>query len=1006
MPAPEISEQEIQEVLKRYEAAKSGAQPQGVPTNTMTELIGQAGTVGAGAGPSKSPMAEELPVHQQALMGMRQMINPLEEDRVILEKYETRPGVPLDLESGANWLTRMQVARRDSAEVDSYLKEQFGYDKVRQDVLGGWIVTQTDDKGNEVDVRINPPGFDPGDIPQEIAAYLPEMLAGGAAMAGARKMVPFEELGKINLRGTMGAKAAKRLGMLRDITSFAVGAGIGRGLEQAQLDIGRTGAVNVDKVAREMAVESATQEAFGLGTWVGGKMFFRAGSLFGREIPKLNLDAVEAQKFFAETFDPRFANTLLPAERTGSTILAKRQAYSSAYPGGGRAKTRKQERLEDVVDIQDTIAGMGPDPVWGNNGPWIRQLHAVEDMANRATTAIEEQYAQEARREVLGKATEAIDDVTLRMLQSVTPPTAAARAGTAAQLSERILQEAVVRPEAAATAILNKAVAKEQLKDQEIKTAYDAVKAALGKSDWPLEIGSAPQLAQNIINKLPKKKDAQGNVTLLTKFINPTLLKDLKDVASWVPGEKTTFDSLKRIRVNIDDQIRMLQKRGGRDVELWTELREVMSTQMKESIAPYPNALPLYDAAETMYREHARLLEKPGMDQITGYKLDPNRFMNSFRAVANPEPKAATEGKTVYDAAKEYFGDTSNEFKLLQQAVRDDILRDSRRGFTSSLDANKFFDRLAAFNNNNPGVAAEVFPNLAALGKDANTLLQISKLKGGNIDPDKALLLLTQEGKEIHVGDFRELVNLAKERDKQLVGGILAKFRSGKLVAGDINAAELAPKLVETTPPKVLIKLMEKIESFSPGLADEMRMHAAYDLLQKSSKNYGQVMRDFVPVSAASYSELAPNLAKHRTAYTAMFGPEKMKQIDMFAKMLRAMEQEEKFAGMAGGLAGGKVGGELMGNTNIFRKLASAGHITANFIYANLFAYRWMENLLSNSVFTKATTDPLLAYIAMSGPMVREMMDNFTEEGAHLFAENLNRAFSRPNEPAQSPSQP
>jgi len=694
---------------------------------------------------------------QQGETHTRGRLERLSRPQTEFQRINEVQGVPIDERTGISKMQRFGLGmRRDPAGQQAFLENLYGGGNVRRAQDGSWIVRTVGDQGEFVDRRVNPPGADWGDA-TEIASYLPEIVGGVAGALATR-------------RPTRMAKWDGFVGFMRDVVGGAAGA-FGTGVAK---DVGIRASdsqpIQPVEIAKERSALAVLDIITGFGMWGFGRTVNALRSPFSVGRPQAHLEAIQAQKYFAEKYGVEVPLTIY--ESSGTKAIGRTEMFLEKMLGGEHLTSFRTMKETQLRSLQSRILGeVPPDDALGRAA--FMELRKQLDDAARGLGEVQRSVVDQATREI-----------SSTISQLSTPQRNLMDAKLGSTIRGRVTH---LRDEA----------------KKQSKQLYAAAEAMEGGTGKVLSVGRIADEADDILRNLPTSRrivksealmyDQYGNPfvrstaaeesRVLTDFVPDSIVGRLKQLKE-LQGQRMSLSELQQMRTDVYDYIAKGEAVPGLGTHYLSDIGDLLTRTIKQGIDDIPN--PSLKAAWTRANEHYKTevlkFKRRGVAELFIDDITPGHIGDSSVAARYLEGGRGIQADRLR-VMREILGPDSDEYRMLKGHIADNLIAPTGANPENLIDGQQAVNLLSLMKHENPEVYLEVF------GASGDRLIQAASRIGfarGQTIPDERLRAMLQPGAR---GQYRELQVLKNEYHQQ---SLLARNKVLNAIAED-NPAGIAP---------------------------------------------------------------------------------------------------------------------------------------------------------------------------------------------------------------------
>lgn len=609
---------------------------QAAPTLSAGQEFLREVSAAPAAAPQVQPRASTTTPPNPALQGLGFWAQQAGAGPAALAQHEAEdiassqvPGIPLDVQSGADALTRLRLgAERNRMAQLNMLRDIYGPDAVRMDRQGRWIARTTDDAGKPKDVLVDEEAMTLKDV-ADVAHKFPAIA--------------------LSVLATKGLPATS---IMRQAIQGAFGWAGGEAATDVASRIGRTD-LQPGEIATTRGAEALRDAAFG---YAGGKTISALGTLgrllriAGNRTPEAFGEgasaAARARVEQARQATGASTGVMLEptaGELTGNPIIQRLEAFFANIPlARGFILKNMERRIANERAIQTKLmemAGGGAADVPEATKLGEQVIDAIGAKAIGLRTQAGE-LAGNLRQEATQTLTGPLDEITGRPLS----PTAFG-------------QRMITRGEAQLQSFKDKA---EEL--------FAPLRAAPEATQPMFDAAPIQKVAADIKDRL--LKEAGGDVA---KGLAPTGLTPVLDQVAKLSPTQSWFD-LKDLRNAIYDRIGSPEPISDKGTKLLKELAGSVTQEMEKQAPKVftPELLAQSKAANQFYRENVESFYQKGIagmlkPRTESGAIDPERIASALLA-------GGKGSVTTYNTFRDFFtkaGRVNDMNRLLRDQLVD-----------------------------------------------------------------------------------------------------------------------------------------------------------------------------------------------------------------------------------------------------------------------------------------------------------------------------------------------
>lgn len=843
-----------------------------------------------------------------------------------LVKLGARPGVPMDMESGIPFMTRLRSEFQPTPEEEEKaLTNVYGQGNVRRNGFGWLIVTKPGKDGKPTDTLVDPVGVDTGDLATVLKA-MPSIIGGGLAMKGASFAPGIVNAGMNLLRMTAGSRVAQ-------------------GLTDAAVRESEGNPVNPGEIAQTQAGGAALDLALGAGIGLGAKAVGTAISPFAKP-SGLQFDARSAQRYFFDKYGVWLDMT--PAEMTGSGLLQRLEALEAQKPGASipfeKLMKARQESIEELrrmalngnVPSEEEVARKALSAIGSKLAPLDR---AVESAAFETRVAAENEIAS-----TIGTK---VDDAALG--KSMRERAEALRAEFQAK-SKAEYDKVYSNPLTQEKNISGGPLADDAV---ELEKKLPSINERVNRIDYD-QYG----------NPIEVQATKVGSGQVLKEFVPDSVLPKLQALKRGA-SDNFRLDELIAMRGEISNDIAQGEAVPGVQTRYLGKLRDALTTRIKEGLQKLdPQLLSDWETANKNYAEGIAKFQKHGISNFFKHPEQPG-FLGDTKIVNRV---MGEEGRDLYAAYKDFFGANSPEMAGVAQAARDDVLGLSN--LSTTIDARGLASRLEALDRSNPELLKDAFgANAKKLRESAKAL---SAARGENL-PQNELLEAINSG-NLSGKKLLEMQAAQAKRDDVYRNTLLKKISAGNIEAERIKPSEFVNSFVFKSEPAELKEAMGQLVGH-PEIQEDIRRLTFQRVLDDATVvNKSTGMQT---LSANDLEKVLGNEVDSKRLRTVL-GPSTFEDLVQLKNFLKPGTVQQQAMRSAGGLSAGmQIAGLAEGGLGTYVPRAVKNFVLAQ-IYTNPATRAWIGNTAMDAGKTALVVNSLIA----STPFLEALTKTTTQAGA------------------------
>lgn len=886
---------------------------------------------------------------------------------------ENRQGdVPFDIETGAPTWQRIKGSfRREPEQVIKFWQDLYGSGNVRPAMFqgkptGGLIIRMPDEKTQKPkDILVDEENLSLKDL-SDISGAVPEIAGAIVAGLGAKKLMALKEAPAI-------ARGA------RDILATTVGAETVGALKDIAVREPGKMLPEAGEVFEERLGEIPKDLLFGAVLGLAGKTLGKIITPFGDRPPPINVEGMQAGRYMQERFGE--VVPFSPGQRTGVPMLQRVEAEMPRLPGGSQLYSDLRAEQQNIFQrIMDRIQGLTPDsgPVERAAVPTAERVgRELETMLQTANEPLDLSVTA-ARNKLLNRYQRDIEET---ISNATTPQRQLYADKIGAHIRSRVKNERSNFQEQSA---LN----------------YEAAKSLPGGRDRILIAESLPKRAQEYLDKQLPTKEVISEVPtgvvgpggemitrtetgkeLLKEFIPSGVVGKLRELAS-VGRTKFSLQDLINMRNEVDNDILIGEAIPGVRTHHLNRIRGMLTDAIKESTDAIPDKQ-LRNAWQKANDWHAANVGKFQTPLISAI-LKPAEaagFVGDTALV-----NRIVSGADKITEVKQFLGEGSREYTMLKRGIADKMFEGNLIPGTTKLDANAFLKELTDLRANNRRTFDEVFGQYGNELIEQSKIMGLGKLSGAKLDAEIIARDIAQPGQ---VPRIQQLVRAEKAKETAYGNQIRKWVGSRSIPANEVRPAELVDWIVSKGQISEVKEVMSLLQSNS-ALRDRVRSKAVESLLAQAARTPTQADRVALrldPNRIVNSDRLIQLLgdSEKQQVYESVLGATTMKDLEMLAKALKPIEQQQKTYAAAGGISGGMaVSGFLRGELSQFGTKA-----IKHKIISALLTMKPSREWLGNQVLSRDAQRNMVGAFIMSEPFIESLVDEYGVKGAQDMARKL-----------------
>lgn len=892
------------------------------------------------------------------------------------------PGVPLDIESGVSpWESLMLDVRKNRENQIKYLENKYGPNTVRLSSDGELIVRMPDpeNKGQVKDLLVRPHTMKATDF-IDLLATVPEVAASIYAMRKG-EMIPWLGQMKTSVPGQYVTRGGA-LGLARQAATAAAGGEAAGAVKDIAANIYDVGTPQLGQVAAERAERIPGMTAIGM---VGGaipSLWKYAKNPLAGGRTQLQLDAIEAQKYFKDKFG--IDVPLSVGQSTGSPLFGRSEVYIEKLPGGSGPVRELSKQTESALRrLQSVMLGTS--------------LPTEEELGTRAMAEL-----QPAVKTVTG-ATE----IARKELGETAQNAIEQRIGSLTAPAKELYHEQT------GAAIRQAVVAKRDAAKAEADRLYGLVRSLPGGEGKVFEGGSLQADFKQILKDLPAPQqrvevptglvDQLGRpiTTTATKtetlreFVPPNVLQRLQSVVN-LKDAKFSLSDLQQMRREVYDDIAKGEGVPGLGTHYLADIGGALTKAIDDGVSALPSGdlKRALQAANAHYKNNVIPFNRVGLTELF-------RAPNEAGFVSNSEVlnRMFSGGKATqnWNLVKETIGQGSPEFQRMRRGVADMILENSRIPGEETLDAKSFVRNLYNFRREYRSISDDVFSK-----QELELFRQARFLKYAQGDKlnEQALRDLLASPNPSST-KLQALINAEKRQDTLYKNSILKSIGDGTFSEETLKPSEFLNRMIDNkgVGPEQIKQVMDKIQN--PTLLEDIRRKTYEKLFRDASRNatandVNLIMRKD-PTHILSGTRIAASLkdTEFRNKLETILGGAAFKDLDQFVKLSAATELPEQSFRSAGGIAAGTQVAKAERILETGGLLAYAGNVARSFLFSYVLSNPATRAWLTNVPSDPSTVTAFLHTLASSPPFLEAVSREFPKAAGLQFIHNLKASIDR-----------
>lgn len=833
------------------------------------------------------------------------------------KSIEEQLGAPVDYMKSPPFLERVGAAfRRKPEQVLAYWQDQYGKDKVRV-LPDGQIVVKAEGRFIPVDEdQVTLKDLD------SIVGVAPEIAGTIIALRTGAKRLPTKSTGLRNLRDIIGgAIGAETAGALKDVGVSAY--------DDIPIELG--------EIAADRLKMAGYDAALGYGLLGGTKIASKFLTPFGRNLPPIQVDAKEAEAFWAARGVPPVPYTA--GQRTGSPFLLRSEVELRKRPGGSGHFTENDAQTQQVFqEMQNIIQGQ---PRMGPPSP----VPTLEELTKRTTEAARGKLepVQEA---VFGARQRLVMESNTEILSRINTSTMPQRQLYTSRIGESIRLKTEAR------------LADFQKQSQ---TLYDAAYVLPGGRD---RILTAPGMARAAKSYMASKLPPQG----LESFVPPNVTGFLKELAD-TGQTRFSVQDLVGMRTEVGNAIKIGEAVPGVQTHHLTQIRNMLTAGIEEATNRLPDKKlqTAWKAANGYYAQNVQQFNTPLVSKILkpidapGYIGDREIFT---RIMSGSDKLSELRG---------FLGASSPEYAMLKRGVADRLYEDALYPGQQVLNAKSFLRKLSDLRSDNREVFDEVF------GKNGNELLLQSQLMAvGQADKLDAAILEQGLGTKLGVR-LSKLVQAQRDLDKVYQNEIVAMIGSKSVPGPGFSVNDFVSRFVRASKPQPeQIKQFMGLIADDAGLTWQVQAKTVQSMFQEaasSPSNFDTVAQQLDPNRTIAADRLTAMIRDpdKRKVYEAVLGGERLEMMEQYAKAARPVEYQDRAFSAAGGM-GASADVQRFWQGGIGGAVDKALH---NWVGGFLLTAPGISKIAGNTLMTPERQHLMLTMLLGSEPVMKSMVNDF-----------------------------
>ena len=846
-----------------------------------------------------------------------------------------REGVFLNIRDGASASTRFQMGLDENqGNQFKYLIRKYGEGNVDMTGDGRFVLRNQPVEGSPTgfeDILVDPHGLDSAEF-AEMGAQAVPMIAGAAgALRGGR-------------RGPSGVGR-----VLRAVTGEVLGENLTGLGQDALVRYIRDDEVNVPELTKKRAKQALIDAALGIAMAGVGKIGTKIHEgLYGLEDRVVGETAAEvAQRNLRERTG--IERPMTPGETAQSPVAMRLESMMAARPGtSGVIDEMTQAKRASEARLRRALHGLPLDSTDAELEAALPRRdftgQAALDRLRQETTLIENAETA-ARQNILTEgSTEAQRVARIDLVNPIDIPNLGGTLRRSVAGGFRTERDAL-------STRYDNFVSRPEIQARTVE-AGDLAQAVRG-----VERRFVPTAERDVID--PATGAVTGiRVESLNDFV-PSKFVGFVERLRGLQGARISVNSLKQIRTSIDNSIAEGVAIPGVDVAQLEALRDAVDNSITTSLRDMdPNLLAEWDALRGDYAAHSTRYNRKGIREMLVPEAERGSIGNTelVERIQGNSPGALDR----YNEYRDFFGATSNEFRSLQAAARQDILGGNTIDrMTGYIRGDRLRARLA---NTRPEIVDDLF------GVDQRELERIGALleraRGTTLDIAELNSLATSS--TFTAPRLQALVDAEQQATEAYANDLMNAAARGTLRAEQINPSTFVRRAMSMDPQDV--ERVMGILGTDPDLVRDIQrlgVEELWDTIQMGTGSGKMV--------AADQLERALGDSTRKASLRALIGTDALEG-------LQALLEHARFdSSLAKGWGGSSIGGQaemtalfLQGEMNGLLKIGT--RMLMGMAYTGPLR-RSVTNMLKSQ-----DRGRFLNAMVASEPFVSEVLEQYGEE--------------------------
>lgn len=885
-----------------------------------------------------------------------------------IERY-ARPGVPLDVTTGAGLMSRAGLSAVEGDQNRSeFMRRAYAGSQVDVTDDGNLIIRNVQDNltGQPKDLLVDEQDFsmlkDPADFAWPVARMALEVFA--------LKKLGFTSGGFLK----------------RVVGGSAVGSAVGQAATataQAVLDAEQTFGENLMEASK----------GAGLGMVLGGGLE-GAGALAGAARGRLGAEVTSGPTERAgiealERVNETAATRIIPSigQMAESPDILNLETFLKRLPFFG-ARLRKQDELrnEQIRSLQRFVYGeTPPQPLADLGADMVESLKGAVDQptqaAEMATQSLTGRAAAQME-EAIARIAPAARSFTEEGTAALTKLGSRSQFGRFKQVADELFTEAG-NPEIPLTGLKSKLAAIEEKLPKvtgEAAASWDEVSRIaddLGDETMAFLLNAA---GKPLATETGEKINRDLVPGALTK-----LVRGLRNLGDSIPLEQ-----LRTVRNSVDNAIR--DGRGLEGIETFQlkQISHALTETLEEGIATMPDkaAAAALKRANAFYRENIERFEVPFVARLLKESPQDAGYIGNYELVqsirSSPdrfrELEAFLKG-SVTEGGKAIGANSENVFNVVRRSLLEDILTRSRVTPTKSgsrINADAFIQELK---NYPPKIRSTILgAEEDVINRNLDLLSQIKEgFKDVPADSIEAFIRFPANS----IQDLSKLATANKKTAQLFQNEVIAKLLKGQSVDPELLRSEQALDWLLGAKNNSDVSEVMSVIADNPRVVESIRQNTAVrlfqDVAQKTKPADAVRLNDLTQLVDPARLIDAMRDPARRARYRTLLGNDTFNLIENFAKSQSVLGKVGE-----GSLSTGTTATSIL--TRTLRFFKNVPHSAKLLLYSKALTDPALQKAVMEGSLNPATTDLrewTLALVA-SPPMLEALKDEFGKAGAEL----------------------